>query len=443
MNILLLGSGGRECAIAGKLAQSPKCTKLFIAPGNAGTTAYGENVAIKVNEFDKIAEFAKANNVEMIVVGPEDPLVNGVYDYFQGSDIKVIGPSKAAAQLEGSKDFCKRFMSRNGIPTARYQSFTAAEYDEACKFLETLQAPYVLKADGLAAGKGVLILPTLDEAKKELKEMLGGMFGAASATVVIEEFMSGIECSVFVLTDGKNYKILPVAKDYKRIGEGDTGLNTGGMGNCSPVPFANDEFMQKVEERIVKPTIAGLQKEGLVYKGFIFLGLIRMDRPIQNYKEGDPMVIEYNVRMGDPETEVVMPRIKSDLVDLFEGVAAGNLDEKTLEIDPRTAVTVVLVSGGYPGSYEKGKVMTGMDNELFTQGVVAPEDSSKKSILFHAGTAEKDGNVVTAGGRVICVTSYGNNREEALAQSMRGAELINFDGKYYRRDIGKDLAAWD
>ena len=443
MNILLLGSGGRECAIAWKLAQSPKCTKLFIAPGNAGTTAYGENVAIKVNEFDKISEFAKANNVEMIVVGPEDPLVNGVYDYFKGSDIKVIGPSKAAAQLEGSKDFCKRFMSRNGIPTARYQSFTAAEYDEACKFLETLQAPYVLKADGLAAGKGVLILPTLEEAKKELKEMLGGMFGAASATVVIEEFMSGIECSVFVLTDGKNYKILPVAKDYKRIGEGDTGLNTGGMGNCSPVPFANDEFMQKVEDRIVKPTIEGLQKEGLEYKGFIFLGLIRMDRPIQNYAEGDPMVIEYNVRMGDPETEVVMPRIKSDLVELFEGVATGTLNEKTLEIDPRTAVTVVLVSGGYPGSYEKGKVMTGMDDALFTQGVVAPEDSNKKSILFHAGTAAKDGDVVTAGGRVICVTSYGNNREEALAQSMRGAEIINFDGKYYRRDIGKDLAAWD
>ena len=443
MKILLLGSGGRECAIAWKLAQSPKCTKLFIAPGTAGTTAYGENVAIKVNEFDKIAEFAKANDVEMIVVGPEDPLVNGVYDYFKGSDIKVIGPSKAAAQLEGSKDFCKRFMSRNGIPTARYQSFTQAEYDDACKFLETLQAPYVLKADGLAAGKGVLILPTLDEAKKELKEMLGGMFGAASSTVVIEEFMSGIECSVFVLTDGKNYKILPVAKDYKRIGEGDTGLNTGGMGNCSPVPFANDEFMQKVEDRIVKPTIEGLQKEGLEYKGFIFLGLIRMDRPIQNYQEGDPMVIEYNVRMGDPETEVVMPRIKSDLVDLFEGVATGTLNEKTLEIDPRTAVTVVLVSGGYPGSYEKGKVMTGMENALFTQGVVASEDSSKKSILFHAGTADKDGSVVTAGGRVICVTSYGNNREEALAQSMRGAELINFDGKYYRRDIGKDLASWD
>lgn len=443
MKILLLGSGGRECAIAWKLTQSPRCTKLFIAPGNAGTGAYGENVAIKVNEFDKIKEFVAANGIEMVVVGPEDPLVNGIYDYFKGTNVKVIGPSKAAAQLEGSKDFCKRFMMRNNIPTARYQSFTAAEYDEACKFLETLQAPYVLKADGLAAGKGVLILPTLDEAKRELKEMLSGMFGAASATVVIEEFMSGIECSVFVLTDGKNYKILPVAKDYKRIGEGDTGLNTGGMGNCSPVPFANDEFMQKVEERIVKPTIAGLSKEGLEYKGFIFLGLIRMDRPIQNYEAGDPMVIEYNVRMGDPETEVVMPRIKSDLVELLDGVANGTLDKKTLEIDQRAAVTVVLVSGGYPGSYEKGKVMTGMDDELFTQGVVAPEDSHKKSILFHAGTAEKDGNVVTAGGRVICVTSYGNNRDEALAQSMRGAELIQFEGKYYRRDIGKDLAAWD
>ena len=443
MNILLLGSGGRECAIAWKLAQSPRCTKLFIAPGNAGTGAYGENVAIKVNEFEKIKDFVAANGIEMVVVGPEDPLVNGIYDYFQGTDVKVIGPSKAAAQLEGSKDFCKRFMMRNNIPTARYQSFTAAEYDEACKFLETLQAPYVLKADGLAAGKGVLILPTLAEAKRELKEMLSGMFGAASATVVIEEFMSGIECSVFVLTDGKNYKILPVAKDYKRIGEGDTGLNTGGMGNCSPVPFANDEFMQKVEERIVKPTIAGLSKEGLEYKGFIFLGLIRMDRPIQNYGAGDPMVIEYNVRMGDPETEVVMPRIKSDLVELLDGVANGTLDKKTLEIDQRAAVTVVLVSGGYPGSYEKGKVMTGMDDELFTQGVVAPEDSHRKSILFHAGTAEKDGNVVTAGGRVICVTSYGNNRDEALAQSMRGAELIQFEGKYYRRDIGKDLAAWD
>ena len=443
MNILLLGSGGRECAIAWKLAQSAKCDKLYIAPGNAGTTAYGENVAIKVNEFDKIAAFAAEHQVEMIVVGPEDPLVNGVYDYFEGKDIKVIGPSKAAAQLEGSKDFCKQFMQRNGMPTARYQSFTAAEYDEACRFLETLQAPYVLKADGLAAGKGVLILPTLDEAKRELKEMLNGMFGAASATVVIEEFMSGIECSVFVLTDGEHYKILPVAKDYKRIGDGDTGLNTGGMGNCSPVPFADDEFMQKVEERIVKHTIAGLKKEGLTYKGFIFLGLIRMDRDIQCYHAGDPMVIEYNVRMGDPETEVVMPRIKSDLVELFEGVANGNLDEKTLEVDPRAAVTVVLVSGGYPGSYEKGKVMTGMDNALFTQGVVSEAESAEKSILFHAGTAVKEGDVVTAGGRVICVTSYGTDRAAALAQSMRGAELIQFEGKYYRRDIGKDLAAWD
>lgn len=443
MNILLLGSGGRECAIAWKLAQSPKCDKLFIAPGNAGTTAYGENVAIKVNEFDKISDFAKQNNVELIVVGPEDPLVNGVYDYFEGSGIKVVGPSKAAAQLEGSKDFCKQFMTRNGIPTARYQSFTAAEYDEACKFLEQLKAPYVLKADGLAAGKGVLILPTLDEAKKELKEMLNGMFGAASATVVIEEFMSGIECSVFVLTDGEHYKILPVAKDYKRIGEGDTGLNTGGMGNCSPVPFADDEFMQKVEERIVKPTIAGLKKEGLTYHGFIFLGLIRMDRDIQCYHAGDPMVIEYNVRMGDPETEVVMPRIKSDLVDLLLGVTDGNLDTKILEVDPRTAVTVVLVSGGYPGSYEKGKAMTGLDNDLFTQGVVADEDSDKMSILFHAGTAVKDGDVVTAGGRVICVTSYGTDRNAALAQSMRGAEIIGFDGKYYRRDIGKDLNSFD
>ncbi len=447
MNILLLGSGGRECAIAWKLAQSAKCDKLFIAPGNAGTTAYGENVKIKVNEFDKIADFCLSNAIDMVVVGPEDPLVNGIVDFFESNEklaaIPVIGPTKAAAQLEGSKDFCKQFMTRHGIPTARYQSFTAAEYDEACKFLEQLQAPYVLKADGLAAGKGVLILPTLEEAKTELKEMLNGMFGAASATVVIEEFMSGIECSVFVLTDGDHYKILPVAKDYKRIGEGDTGLNTGGMGNCSPVPFANAEFMQKVEERIVKPTIEGLKKDQLKYKGFIFLGLIRMDRDIQNYHAGDPMVIEYNVRMGDPETEVVMPRIKSDLVELLEGVAAGNLHEKTLEEDPRAAVTVVLVSGGYPGSYEKGKVMTGMNNALFTQGVVSPAESNQKSILFHAGTASDQETTVTAGGRVICVTSYGTDRAAALAQSMRGAELIQFEGKYYRRDIGKDLAAWD
>lgn len=443
MKVLLLGSGGRECAIAWKLVQSPNCNQLFIAPGNAGTSAYGQNVAIKVNEFDKIANFCKQESIDMIVVGPEDPLVNGIVDYFEQipNAPKVIGPSKAAAQLEGSKDFAKGFMTRNHIPTARYQSFTAAQYDEACKFLEQLQAPYVLKADGLAAGKGVLILPTLSEAKKELKEMLDGMFGAASATVVIEEFMSGIECSVFVLTDGEgHYKILPVAKDYKRIGEGDTGLNTGGMGNCSPVPFADDVFMQKVEERIVRPTIEGLKAEGLKYKGFIFLGLIRMDRDIQQYHAGDPMVIEYNVRMGDPETEVVMPRIKSDLLSLLEGVADGTLDQKTLEIDPRTAVTVVLVSGGYPGSYEKGKVMTGLDNALFTQGIVAPGENAQKSILFHAGTAlNAENETVTAGGRVICVTSYGDDRNAALAQSMRGAEIIQFDGKYYRHDIGQDL----
>ena len=451
MKVLLLGSGGRECAIAWKLAQSPKCNQLFIAPGNAGTSAYGQNVPIKVNEFDKIALFSKEQKIDMIVVGPEDPLVNGIADFFAAlpDAPKVIGPSKAAAQLEGSKDFAKGFMSRHGIPTARYQSFTAAQYDDACRFLETLQAPYVLKADGLAAGKGVLIIAeeegnpksALTRAKEELKEMLNGMFGAASATVVIEEFMSGIECSVFVLTDGEgHYKILPVAKDYKRIGEGDTGPNTGGMGNCSPVPFADDVFMQKVEERIVKPTIAGLKADNLKYKGFIFLGLIRMDRDIQQYHAGDPMVIEYNVRMGDPETEVVMPRIQSDLLDLLEGVADGTLDQKKLVEDPRTAVTVVLVSGGYPGAYEKGKVMSGLDHPLFTQGVVSPAENAEKSILFHAGTAlNAQGETVTAGGRVICVTSYGNDRNEALAQSMRGAELIQFDGKYYRRDIGQDL----
>jgi phosphoribosylamine---glycine ligase len=423
MNILLIGSGGREHAIAWKLSQSKRTEKLFIAPGNAGTAQVGTNVDIKVNDFESIAKLVIGEKVDMVIVGPEEPLVKGIYNYFADHEIlkniPVIGPSQQGAMLEGSKDFSKQFMLRHGVPTARYKSFQASTIADAFQFLESLKAPYVLKADGLAGGKGVLILDNLNEAKRELELMFAGKFGAASETVVIEEFLKGIELSVFVLTDGNNYVILPEAKDYKRIGEGDAGLNTGGMGAVSPVPFADAKFMKKVEETIIKPTVEGLKKDKIEYRGFIFFGLISV--------EGEPLTIEYNVRMGDPETEVVIPRIKNDLVDLFDAVAKGKLSDIKLETDTRTVTTVMLVSGGYPGDYDNGKEMHNLDKIT-------------DSMLFHAGTKPKDGVVVTNGGRVLAISSYGSNISEALALSNKNAAVVSFEGKYYRKDIGFDLS---
>lgn len=422
MNILLLGSGGREHALAQKLSQSKRCSQLYIAPGNAGTSQCGKNIPLAATDFDAIKKIVLENNVQMVVVGPEDPLVKGIYDFFKNDEalkhIAVIGPSKAGAQLEGSKDFSKHFMQRHNIPTARYQTFTRETLEAGKEFLNTLQPPYVLKADGLAAGKGVVIPNTLQEAQQELTEMLSGKFGSASAKVVIEEFLKGIELSVFVLTDGQSYKILPEAKDYKRIGDGDTGLNTGGMGAVSPVPFADAAFLKKVEELVVIPTVEGLKKENIPYKGFIFIGLMNV--------AGDPFVIEYNVRMGDPETEVVMPRLQSDLVEIFEAVAGNRLKDISFNTDSRTAVTVMLVSGGYPGDYEKGKRVNGLEN-------------IKESLVFHAGTSSTEQGVITSGGRVLAVTSLGNSIAEASRKSYAEISKINFDGMYYRKDIGNDL----
>ncbi|NHN25622.1 phosphoribosylamine--glycine ligase [Flavobacterium jejuense] len=423
MTILLLGSGGREHALAWKMLQSPKCTSLFVAPGNAGTASIAKNVSINPNDFEAVKKLVLAEKIEMVVVGPEDPLVNGIYDFFKNDNeinqIPVIGPSKLGAQLEGSKEFAKEFLVKHNIPTAKYESFTAQTVEKGCQFLETLKAPYVLKADGLAAGKGVLILQDLEEAKKELRSMLvDAKFGQASSKVVIEEFLDGIELSCFVLTDGKSYKILPTAKDYKRIGEGDTGLNTGGMGAVSPVPFANKVLLDKIEHSIVKPTIDGLQKDNIEYKGFVFIGLINVN--------GEPMVIEYNVRMGDPETEVVMPRLKSDLVTVFEAIGKQELETVTLEIDERSATTIMVVSGGYPEDYEKGKEITGID-------------AITDSIVFHAGTKLENEKVVTNGGRVLAVTSYGNSFDEAIKKSYQSIAKLQFDKMYYRKDIGFDL----